>query len=171
MPLVRRGNDDGVDVLVFEHAAQVLLELRLEGGNVLQPGIVDPLRREVPVDVAERLDLDVLQLRKAALQGITLTTDADAGRDHLIVGAEHPAAHMGRRVGGWPEELTADDETCCRRPNPRREVAPGDTILVVPLAGHGDLLFVWRFVPPNTAEMSEFPKIGLPIIEPRGASG
>jgi hypothetical protein len=61
---------------------------------------------------------------------------------------------MGRGVGRWLKELTADDETRGRRSDPRREIASGDTILVVPLAGHVDLLFVWRFVPPNTAEMS-----------------
>ena len=101
--MVRRGDDDGVDVLVVEHAAQVLHEARLERGNVLQPRVVDALGREVGVDVAERLDLDVLQLREAALQGVALTADADAGDHHLAVGAEHAAAHVRRRLGPGPK--------------------------------------------------------------------
>ena len=53
--------------------------------------VVDALRREVRVDVAERLDLDVRQLREAALERVALAADADAGDDDAIVGAEDAA--------------------------------------------------------------------------------
>ena len=98
VPVVGRGDDDGVDVLVVEHAPQILDEARLEGGDVLQARVVDPLRRQVRVDVAERLDLDVLEPREAALQRVALAADADAGGDDAIVGAEDAAADVRRRL-------------------------------------------------------------------------
>ena len=65
MPVIRRGDDDGVDVLVVEHAAHVLDEVRLEGRDAGELLVVDARRLEVGVDVAQRLDLDVLQVARS----------------------------------------------------------------------------------------------------------
>ena len=88
VPVIRRRDDDGVDVLVVEHAAEVLHEPRLERRHIGQPRVVDPLRNDVGVDVAERLDLDIRQLREAALERVALAADADAGEHDALVGAE-----------------------------------------------------------------------------------
>ena len=75
----------------------------LEGRDVLQALVVDPRRREVRVDVAERLDLDVLELREAALQGVALTADADLADHDAIVGAEDRGrAGRGRAAARAP---------------------------------------------------------------------
>jgi hypothetical protein len=89
VPVIRHRDDDGVDFLVVEHATEVLHEIRFVGRDAREPRIVDALRREVGVDVAERLDGDVRKLREAALDGIALSADADAGDDDAIVGAKH----------------------------------------------------------------------------------
>ena len=97
VPVIRRGDDDAVDVLVIEHAAEILLESRTEGRDICERLVVDPLGREVGVDVAEGLDLDVLQLCEPALQRVALSSDPDAGQHHAIVGAAHAGA--GQRCG------------------------------------------------------------------------
>ena len=121
VPVVRGRDDDGVDVLVVEDAAQILREARLERRDVLQPVVVDPLGRKVGVDIAERLDLDVRQTRKAPLERVALPADADAGDDHAIVGAEDPAADVRCHRA---EELAADYDARRRRSDSRRKVAP-----------------------------------------------
>ena len=65
VPVVRRRDDDGIDVLVVEGASKVLHEPGLERGDILQALVVDARRREVGVDVAERLDLDVLSAARS----------------------------------------------------------------------------------------------------------
>ncbi len=47
--------------------------------------------REVLVDVAKRLDLDILQLREAALQGVALAADAYLADHDPVVGAKDAA--------------------------------------------------------------------------------
>ena len=76
--MIGRGDDDGVDVLVVEDTSEVLHEVRLERGDVAQARVVDPLGREIRVDVTQRLDLDVGEPRKAALERVALAADADA---------------------------------------------------------------------------------------------
>ena len=136
--MVGRGDDDGVDVLVVEHAPQVLDETGLEGRHGLEDvGVVDAGVGEVGVDVAERLDLDVLELREAALQRVALAADADIRDDDLVVRAEDAAlGARGRRV----EELAADGDARCRRAESRREIPPRDAVVVVPVVGHDVLL-------------------------------
>ena len=76
----------------------------LNVGDVLQPFVVDSRRRQVRVDVAEGLDLDVLQLGEAALQGVALAADAYLADHDLVVGAEDRARRLTRpgraRPGG-----------------------------------------------------------------------
>ena len=96
--MIGRGDDDGVDVLVVDHAPQILDEAGLERRHVRQARVVDALRRQVRVDVAERLDLDVREPREPALERVALPADADAGGDDAIVGAEDAAADVRRRV-------------------------------------------------------------------------
>src|SRR5438477_10106370 len=96
VPVIRRRDDDGVDILVVEHPPEILRVTRFERDDVAQTRVVRPLWREVRIDVAERLDLDVLEPREAALQRVALPADADAGRDDAIVGADRSEV---RRVG------------------------------------------------------------------------
>ena len=71
---------------------QVLLVAGLEGRDIGELRIVDALVGEVGVDVADRLDLDVLQAREPALQRVAWPLDADAGEHHAIVRAQDAAA-------------------------------------------------------------------------------
>jgi hypothetical protein len=112
VPVVRRGDDHAVDVLVVEDAPQVLHVAGLEGRDVGELRIVDALVGEVGVDVADRLDLDVLQAREPALQRVALAADADAGEHHAVVRAEDAAAEDRRGAGrgrGRAEQIAADE--------------------------------------------------------------
>jgi hypothetical protein len=140
MPVVRRRDDDGVHVLVVHHPPEVLDEVRLEGRDVGQTLVVDPRRREVRVDVAERLDLDVRQPREAALERVALAANADARRDDAIVGADDAVADVRRRLDPRAQEIAADGDTRRCRPNSRCELAPRDSVLLLVIAGHADLL-------------------------------
>ena len=124
VPVIGRGDDDGVDVLVVEDAAQVLHELRLERRHVREPRVVDALGREVRVDVAERLDLDVGEAREPALERVALPANADVGDDHAIVGAEDAPADLCRGAGRRAEQAPADHDSRRRRAELRPEVAP-----------------------------------------------
>ena len=122
--MVRRGDDDGVDVLVVEHAAQILSETGLEGRHVLQLRIVDPFAGQVRVDIAQRLVLDVGELRKPALQRVALAANADAGEDNAVVGAENPAADARRRRRLRAEQVAANHHAGRGGAEPCGELAP-----------------------------------------------
>ena len=81
-------------------------------------------RRQVGVDVAQRLDLDVRQPREAALQRVALPADADAGEHDAIVGAEDPSTLRG--VGVSVEKLGPRDQSHRCRSDSGPEVTPGD---------------------------------------------
>ncbi len=136
VPVVRRGDDDGVDVLVVHHAAQILHEPGPEGGHVLETLVVDPLRGQIGVDVAQRFDFDVGQPREAALERIALAADADARRDHAVVGAEDAAADVRRRLRAR-EQLAANGDAGGRRADTDREFAPRDAVRAAVLVSHG----------------------------------
>ena len=137
MPVIGRGDDDGVDVLVVHHAPQILDEAGLERRHVGEARVVDALGRQVRVDVAERLDLDVREPREPTLERVALPPDADARRDDAIVRAEDAPADVRRRVEPRSKQLTADRDAR-RRPDAGAEVAPGDAVAVVS-GGQGDL--------------------------------
>ena len=123
VPVIRRGDDNRVDVLVVEDAPKVLRELRLERRHVLQPRIVDALGGEVPVDVAQHLVLHVLQTGEAALERVALPADSDAGDHDAIVGADHPLGGGRRRVGDRFQAPGADGHPRRGGAQPRRELA------------------------------------------------
>ena len=131
-------DDDGVDILVVEHLAHVLDEVGLVGRDVRQARVVDAFRRQIGVDVAQGLDGDVRQLRKAALDGVALSANADAGHDDAIVGAEN--APLRRRAEARLEELAAYRHAGSRCAEPRCEVTSRDAVLVLTVVGHVDLL-------------------------------
>ena len=118
--MIRRGDDDGVDVLVVHDPPQVLDEPRLERGDILEPRVVDAFGRQVRVHVAEGLDLDVRELGEPALDGVPLTVDPDAGDHDLAVRAEDAAAHVRRRLEPGTEESP--------RRNARRTAAPAGEV-------------------------------------------
>jgi len=138
--VVRRRDDDGVDVLVVEDAAQILRVARLERRDVAQPRVIDPLRREVPVDVAQRFDLDVLELGESAFQRVALTADADARGDDAIVGADYASTDERCSVEVRFEEAAADGDACGCRPDADREFPPRNAVLLIRGCGHGDVL-------------------------------
>ena len=114
VPVIRRRDDDGIDILVVEHAPEILDEPGLERRDIGQPRVVDPLRNDVRVDVAECLDFDVGQRREATLQRVALAADADAGEHDALVGAKD-AARCGlrrsteqRAANGRPDGGRAD---------------------------------------------------------------
>jgi hypothetical protein len=141
VPVVRRRDDDGGDVLVVHDAPEVLHEGRLEGGDVFQARIVDARVGEVAVDVAQRLDLDVRQPREAVLERVPLRANADARQHHAIVGAEDPAADMRRRVRRGTQQIAADGDPRRGRSEPRREIAPRHPVVFRVVLGHADLPF------------------------------
>ena len=136
VPVVGRGDDDRVDVLVVQDPVEVLHEPGLVGGDVLQRGIVDPLRSEIRVDVAERLDLDLVQLREAALDAVPLAADADAGDDDAVVRTEDATADGGRRLQPAAEQISADRDAGCRGSEPRGKIAPGNAAVLFMIAPH-----------------------------------
>ena len=142
VPVIGDRDDDRVDVLVVERAAEVLDESGLERRDLREHLlVVDARFGEVRVDVAQRLDLDVLQLREASLERIALSANADAGRDDAIVRSENAVADARRRGKRRPEEFAAHRQSRCRRAEPRREVATRNAVFaVVSVAGHADLL-------------------------------
>ena len=121
VPVVRRGDDDGVDVLVVEHAPEILREARLERRDVLeQRRVVGARGEQVLVDVAERLDLDVLQFREAPLEPVALAADTDAGAHDLVVRADD----RGCRPAAQPRRAS---QRCPRRRRRRPLPRPGAT--------------------------------------------
>ncbi len=138
VPVVRCGDHHGVDFLVIEDAAHVLHEVGLEARHFLQTRIVDPRVREVGVDVAQRLDVDVVQVREPALERVPLSAYPDDRHLHTIVGAEDASVRLCSESGA--EEPAAYGNACRRCPDARGEIAPCNAVLVVPVAGHGDLL-------------------------------
>ena len=115
---------DAVDVLVVEDTAEVLHEVRLERRDVGEALVVDALGLEVEVDVGERLDLDVLQLGEAALEGVALATDADAGSHELVVGALDARRALRRRR----KEVAASGHHRGGHAEPGRKLAPRQPI-------------------------------------------
>ena len=99
VPVVGRGDDDRVDVLVVEDAAQVTLVAGPESRDVLELRVLRARGEQVLVDVAERLDLHVGQAGEAPLQGVPLSADADARHDDAVVGSHHARAHRGAGAG------------------------------------------------------------------------
>ena len=136
VPVVRRRDHDGVDVLVVEHPPEILNEPGLERRHVRQFLVVDPRRFEVRVDVAQRLDLHIRQPREPLLQRVALTPDADAGGDDPVVRAEHAAPHAAS-LGRDPEELPANRETRGGRADSRSEIPARQAVLIFLIGGHG----------------------------------
>src|SRR5437764_9750888 len=136
VPVIRRRDDDGVDILVVEHASEILRLSTFERDDVAQSRVVDPLWREIRIDVAERLDLDVLEPREAALQRVALPADAYAGRDDAIIGADDSAAHVGRRVKARTKELAAECHAGGSRPDACAELTPCEAVRIVSLFSH-----------------------------------
>ena len=134
VPVIRNRDDDGVDVLVVEDAPQVLHVARLERRDILQRRVVGARGEQVLVDVAERLDLDVLELGEALLQRVALSVDADAGGHDFVVGAEHAAPDEGAAPTRVPNSSapTAAPATA----TPRRDVK---SRRVMPLSSLGSL--------------------------------
>jgi hypothetical protein len=114
MPVIRRRHDDRVDVLVVQHAPEILHEARLERRHVRQPLVVDPRGREVRIDVAERLDFHVCKPGEAALERIALAANADAGEDHAVVGPDDTPAHDRRSAGMRAHELASGHQASGR---------------------------------------------------------
>ena len=124
VPVIGYRNHHRIDVLVIEHATQILHVIGLERGDLGEHLlVVDPRVRQVAVDVAKRLDLDILELGEASLQRISLPANSDAGRHDTVVRTENTAAHAGGSMSRRTEELAAHDKTRRRHSEPRREVA------------------------------------------------
>jgi hypothetical protein len=84
VPVIRGGDDDDVQRLVFQHAPVIAKGLRSRGGDFQS-------RFEVGlVDVTDGCDLnaDFLELRR---QQTPAASGADQSRAHSLVGALHPA--------------------------------------------------------------------------------
>ena len=93
VPVVRRGNDDGIDGDVVEDAAQVPHRRRTLAGDLLDlpggPG-VDAL-----VGIAETNEIDVGLRREARRQAAPPAANADDGYVDLVVGRRRRVAQCG----------------------------------------------------------------------------
>ncbi len=92
MPVIGRGDDDGVDVPVVQHAPEVGDRLRARRDR-------QPLGQVGLVDVAHGGDVRVGLLDRVAEVGHPLAAGADQGDDDTVVGAADPvvAANAERR--------------------------------------------------------------------------
>ncbi len=100
VPVVWRGDDHRVDVLVFEHAAEVLAGRGFFPLRLLDIG-ADPAQDRV-VDVAESLYLGPV-LYGVECVGPALVAAADQAEHDLLVGAPRPGIQVGEcgsRAGG-----------------------------------------------------------------------
>ena len=124
VPVVGRGDHDGVDVLAIEHRAEILdagdvpLDLRHLGDAFAQPGeprvepIIGPVEIRL-VHVAERDDLGI-RLRQEALQELAAAiAHADEAEPDPFVGPHRAARrqargrrHGRRRHGGLRKRTT-----------------------------------------------------------------
>ena len=150
VPMVGRCDDDGVDVLVVEHAAKILDEGGLERRHVGETRIVDPLRGKIAVDIAQRLVLDVLQAREATLERVALPANAEAGDHDTIVRADHTLRDPScsrRRVGGRTEQVAPERRRSSGDSEPGRELPTGHAVVCV--LRHGILLNAGGHGPPD----------------------
>src|SRR5262249_29260129 len=108
VPVVRGGDDDGVHVAVLEHAANVLLDLRL--APLTRRGGLDGGGDDVGVRVADVDDLDVGERDEALEQLQAAAVDAADGQADAVVGLVGAGGGQGRQGGGGRggvQELTA----------------------------------------------------------------
>ena len=93
--VVRRGDGDGVDILIFEHLADV--GVALGAGDVLHA-----LGDDLGVDVAEGDDADALDLLELLDVFLTAAAEADDGDAEVTVGASGLGVGLGAeaRHGG-----------------------------------------------------------------------
>ena len=91
---------------------------------------------QILVDVAEH-DLDVLQPGEALLQRVALAVDADVGDDDPVIGAEHAVADQRCSPDAGPKNIRADGHAGRGQAKARREVPPGDAVVVFGIAGQG----------------------------------
>ena len=132
VPVVGDGDEHRVHVLVVEHAPQVLHRARLECGDVGELGVVHAAREQVGVDVAQGLDLDVLEGGEAALERVALSADADVGQHHAVVGAQHAPAESGRGLRVRARRgRAAQGHARHRLRGPGHELAPCDLVGIV----------------------------------------
>ena len=89
MPVVGRGDGDGVDVLIGEELAHVVVALGLLAGQLLGGGLAG--FEGGLVDVAERDDAGVGQGGVALDVIVAASADADDADVDFVIGAEHAA--------------------------------------------------------------------------------
>ena len=130
VPVIGRGDHDRIDVLVVERAAQVLHEPGLERRHVLQPLVVDARRCQVGVRIAQRLDVDVVEPREAALQRVALAANADAREHDAVVGADNSVADLRRRAKARAQPVATDHRSGRGHAKPGIEVAPSQAGLI-----------------------------------------
>ena len=109
VPVVGRGDDDGVDVLAVEQLAIVL-----DGLGVDAPGLLHlrgGLGGVAVVDVGRGDELDLLVREEGLHHVVAAVARADQGEPDLLVGPQDRAARRqhGGRAGGGPDELPARD--------------------------------------------------------------
>ena len=118
VPVVRRSDGDGVDVLVFEDLADVLLYLRR-----LLLAFVDALQgigNDVLIRINEIGNLDVLKPGEALDVSLAAALDTHDGEDdffaRLVGGAGGIEGGERRSGGGTLEEAATIDDSHARPP-------------------------------------------------------
>ena len=93
MPVIGRGDGDGVDIFIGEELAHVVVALGLLAGQLFDRGLAGFERGLV--DVAQGHDARVGQSGVALDMIVAATADADDTDVDLVIGAEHAA--QGKR--------------------------------------------------------------------------
>ncbi len=93
VPVVRRGDRHGIDVLIVERFANVLDLLRLVG-PLLLVDLGEVLRVRARVGIDEVGELDVVHAEVGARVGMAATVQPGDGDANPIVGAEHSARRL-----------------------------------------------------------------------------
>ncbi len=114
VPMVRRGDGNGVQVLVVEHFPKVLEALGRIAAVVLDPPA--PRGEQPAVGIDQVGDLDALDVAVRVDVFLSPAVDAGDGDAHPAAGAQHPAGRLGagdgegggKAAGSGPfEEVTA----------------------------------------------------------------
>ncbi len=93
VPVVGRGNGDGVDAFVFQELADV--GVGGDFGGVVFFQLVDSAADDVVVNVAESGDADAGNAAEAFDVGASASVDADNGDSDVFIGAEDFGVRMG----------------------------------------------------------------------------
>ena len=92
MPVIRRGYDDALDVLVLVHLSEIAIAFGLGAAHVLEACLQTRL-----VDIADADQINVVELLEIGDVLLSDQSESDEPDADAIVGAEHSIVRCGRQ--------------------------------------------------------------------------